>query len=263
MEKVTLLNGDCLDLLKNIPDKSIDFILTDLPYGTTACKWDFVIPFEPMWCQLNRIIKDNGAIALFGGEPFTSYLICSNVKMFKQRLTWKKHKACNFACAKIMHLKYTEDIIIFGKNKINYYPQMIPRKSDRVKQAQKGNSKCWNTANKKSGEYCFGTQYEARSWDIYDAEKKYPEDILEFPAVVSNSKEKVNHPTQKPVALLEYLIKSYTLENETVLDFTMGSGSTGVACLNTNRNFIGIEKEEKYFLISKDRINKCMESEIN
>ena len=207
-----------------------------------------------MWEQLNRIIKDNGAICLFGSEPFSSYLICSNVKMFKQRLTWKKHKACNFARAKIMHLKYTEDIIIFGKNKINYYPQMIPRKSDRIKQLQKGNSKNWNTANKKSGEYCFGKQYEARSWDIYDAEKKYPEDILEFPSVVSNSKEKVNHPTQKPVALLEYLIKTYTLENETVLDFTMGSGSTGVACVNTNRDFIGIELDNRFFSIAKERI---------
>lgn len=252
---IELHNGDCLEVMKNIADKSIDMILCDLPYGTTACKWDNVIPFEPLWEQYNRIIKDNGAIVLFGSEPFSSFLICSNIKMFKQRLTWKKHKASNFGCAKIMHLKYTEDICIFGKKKTNYYPQFIKRTSDRVKQLQKGDSMSWNTANRKTGEVCFGTQYKARSWNVYNAELKYPEDVLIYPSVVSNSKEKVNHPTQKPVALLEYLIKTYTNENETVLDNCMGSGSTGVACVNTNRNFIGIELDKNYFEIAKKRIN--------
>ena len=257
-ENIKLLNGDCLELMQNIQDKSIDLILTDPPYGTTKCKWDSIIPFDKMWKQLNRVIKDNGAIVLFGAEPYTSYLICSNVKHFKQKLTWKKHKAPNFGCAKYMHLKYTEDIVVFSNKKTTFNPQMIPRKSERVREAQKGKSKNWHTIKDNSNEVSFGTEYKGRSWDVYNANFKYPEDVLEFPAVVSNSHEKVNHPTQKPVALLQYLIKTYINENETVLDFTMGSGSTGVAAINTNRKFIGIELNKNYFEIAKNRINETI-----
>ena len=252
-----LFNGDCLEVMKSIPDKSVDMVLCDLPYGTTACKWDNVIPFEPLWECYNRIIKDNGAIVLFGIEPFTSYLICSNVKHFKQKLTWKKHKAGNFGNAKYMHLKYTEDIVLFGNGRVTYNPQFIPRKSERVRQAQKNGNLSWNTANKTTGELSFGTSYEPRSFKVYNADYKYPEDVIEIPAVVSTSKEKVNHPTQKPVKLLEYLIKTYTNENQVVLDNCMGSGSTGVAAVKNHRDFIGIELDKKYFEIAKERINEA------
>ena len=253
-DKITITNEDCLKEMKSISNESIDAIITDPPYGTTACKWDSVIPFDLMWEQLNRIIKPNGAIVLFGKQPFTSSLINSNIKSFKENLVWIKHKPTNFANAKYMHLNYIEDIIIFSKGKTTFNRQMQKRKSDRIKQAQKGSSKSWRSKPKKENEVAFSTDYEPREWNIYDSELKNPMNYLELPSVVSNSLEKVNHPTQKPVALMEYLIKTYTNENDTVLDFTMGSGSTGVACVNTNRNFIGIEKDKKYFEIAEQRI---------
>lgn len=250
-----LLHGDCLELMKSIPDKSIDCILTDPPYGTTSCKWDSVIPFDKMWEQLNRIIKDNGAIVLFGSEPFSSMLRCSNLKMYKYDWIWKKQKAGAFAVGKYRPLGYHENISVFG-NKINYYPQMIQRKSDRIKQAHKTNYKGFSTGA--NDNLIFTKAQENRDFKIYDENLKLPSTVLEFNSVVSNSKEKVAHPTQKPVALLEYLIKTYTLENETVLDFTMGSGSTGVACVNINRDFIGIELDDKYFEIASNRINDAI-----
>ena len=200
--EIKLYQGDCLEVMKDIPDKSVDMILCDLPYGTTACKWDNVIPFEKLWEQYNRIIKDNGAIVLFGSEPFTSYLIVSNVKSFREKLVWEKHKAGNFGCGKYMHLKYSEDIIVFSKKRCTYNPQMIPRTSNRVREAQKGNSKQWNTVREQTGEVSFATQYKPKEWTYYSADFKYPSNVLKFPSVVSNSKEKANHPTQKPVALL-------------------------------------------------------------
>ena len=250
-----LFNGDCLELMKYIPDKSIDMVLTDLPYGTMSCKWDNVIPFDKMWEHLNRIIKDNGAIVLFGSEPFSSMLRMSNIKHYKYDWIWKKQKAGSFAVGKYRPLCYHENISVFGYGKINYYPQMIPRKSDRVKQAHKSNYKGFSTGA--NDNLIFVKAQENRDFKIYNADFKLPSTVLEFNSVVSNSKEKVAHPTQKPVALLECLIKTYTLENETVLDFTMGSGSTGVACVNTNRNFIGIELDTKYFEIAKERINEA------
>lgn len=252
-----IINGDCLEVMKTIPDKSVDMILCDLPYGTTACKWDNVIPFEPLWEQYNRVIKDNGAIVLFGSEPFTSHLILSNLKAFREKLTWEKHRAGNFGCAKYMHLKYTEDIVVFSKKRCTYNPQMIKRTSDRVRQAQKGKSKQWASIREQSGEVSFATQYQPKEWTYYNADFKYPSNVLKFPSVVSNSKEKVNHPTQKPVLLLEYLIKTYTNENEVVLDNCMGSGSTGVAAVKNHRDFIGIELDKKYFEIAKERINEA------
>lgn len=251
-----LLHGDCLELMKGIPDKSIDCILTDPPYGTMSCKWDSVIPFDKMWEQLNRIIKDNGAIVLFGSEPFSSMLRISNIKNYKYDWIWKKQKAGSFAVGKYRPLGYHENISVFGYGKINYYPQMIPRKSDRVKQAHKSNYKGFSTSA--NDNLIFTKAQENRDFKIYNADFKLPSTVLEFNSVVSNSKEKVGHPTQKPVALLEYLIKTYTLENETVLDFTMGSGSTGVACVNTNRDFIGIELDDKYFEIASNRINDAI-----
>ena len=232
-----LILGDCLDELPKIFDKNIDLVLTDPPYGTTQCKWDFVIPFEPMWNQLKRVIKDNGAIALFGTEPFSSYLRTSNIDWFKYDWVWNKVRPVGVHVCKYRPMSKNENISIFGKGKITFYPQMIDRKKLR-----KG-SKEYGRTN------IIGGKLGNKKIKIYT--KKYPTTILEF----SNASNKGRiHPTQKPVALLEYLIKTYTNENDTVLDFTMGSGSTGVACKNLNRNFIGIEKDEKYFDIAKQRI---------
>ena len=264
---VQLINGDCLVEMKSIPDKSIDMILCDLPYGTTACKWDNVIPFEPLWEQYKRVIKDNGAIVLFGNEPFTSKLVLSNLDWFREKLTWQKHKPSNIGNAKYMHLKYSEDIVCFSKGRCTYNPQMQPRISDRVRQAQKGKSKQWRTNRKDAQEVSFATQYAPRDWKTFNADWKYPSNVLTFPAVVSNSREKLPHPTQKPVALLEYLIKTYTNEGETVLDNCMGSGTTGVACVNLNRSFIGIELNDNYFKIAEERINKikkeCIQDDLS
>lgn len=234
---IDIRQGDCLELMKTIPDKSVDMILTDPPYGTTACKWDFVIPFEPMWEQLNRIIKDNGAIVLFGSEPFSSMLRCSNLKNYKYDWIWDKNKAGNVFLAKYQPMKVHEIITVFCKNTCNYYPIKIPR--DKIKRSK----------NYGIGEVMGG--YNVNKNKIYEYTEKNPISIISISNAVQKGK---IHPTQKPVALLEYLIKTYTLENETVLDFTMGSGSTGVACKNLNRNFIGFELDKHYFEIAKQRI---------
>lgn len=242
MSKIDLYNGDCLEIMKNISDKSVDMILCDLPYGTTACKWDTVIPFEPLWEQYNRVIKDNGAIVLFCSEPFTSRLIGSNLKGFKYRWDWNKKIPSGMGYAKYRPMQQTEDIAVFTKNgeKTIYNPQMIKRK---VPIKSGGNTK---QAGVYGGFKCMGTGKEYKK--IY--EYKNPTTLIEFDKVRKGAV----HPTQKPVALLEYLIKTYTNENETVLDNCMGSGSTGVACVNTNRDFIGIELDKDYFNIAKQRI---------
>lgn len=240
---IDLRQGDCLELMKEIPDKSVDMILCDLPYGTTACKWDVVIPFEPLWEQYNRIIKDNGAIVLFGSEPFSSKLRLSNLKNYKYDWVWNKKNSGTGLLAKYQPLKITENIIIFGKNKVNYYPIMT--KVDKVVNRKK-------FANKNMGEHLGNTILKVKQ----DTGYRYPKNILEFYKDTKNQYQKKYHPTQKPVALLEYLIKTYTNENDIVLDNCMGSGSTGVASINTNRNFIGIELDEKYFNIAKERIEK-------
>lgn len=235
MSNIKLYQGDCLEVMKNIPDRSIDLILTDPPYGTTACKWDSIIPFEPMWEQLNRIIKPNGAIVLFSKQPFTSFLICSNFKDYKYSLIWKKDNHDNPMQAKKRFLNITEDISVFYRKQCYYSPQGII-KVDKITKQGRSNSLVDSKINRP-------TEYR----QLYT---NYPKNILEFKRDLPNI-----HPTQKPVALLEYLIKTYTLEGETVLDFTMGSGSTGVACKNLNRSFIGIELDETYFNIAKERIN--------
>ena len=257
-ERIKLLHGDCIELLPKIPDASIDAIITDPPYGTTKCDWDIPIPFDLMWKQYTRILKQSGVIIIFGSEPFTSELICSNKKMFREKLTWQKHRPSNMGNAKRMHLKYSEDIIVFSFGRNIYNPQMQPRTSNRVRQAQKGTSKQWRTNGNTSREVCFATQYAPRSWDSFNADWKYPSNILPFPAVVSNSREKVNHPTQKPVSLLMYLIKTYTQEDALILDTFMGSGTTGVACINTDRKFIGMELDDKYFAIAEQRIKTAL-----
>lgn len=228
-----LWNGDCLELMKNIPDKSVDMILCDLPYGTTACKWDIIIPFEPLWEQYNRIIKDNGAIVLFGKQPFTTLLIYSNLKYYKYSLVWKKDNHDNPLMAKKRFLNITEDINIFYKKQCFYNPQGVIEVNKIIKQGR--------------GESL--SQKNTRKTEYLQHYTNYPRNILEFKRDLPNI-----HPTQKPVTLLEYLIKTYTNEGELVLDNCMGSGSTGVACKHLNRRFIGIELDKEYFKIAKDRI---------
>ena len=236
---INLMQGDCLELMKNIPDVSVDLILTDPPYGTTACKWDSVIPLSEMWEQLKRIIKPNGAIVLFGSQPFTSKLICSNIKMFKYEWIWEKDGGSNFATTKYQPMKEHENILVFSKSKTNYYQQ----KQERIG-GRKG--KISKTKDSGRNNSVYGSQKGGLEFEV--SELRCPRSIQRF------NRERGLHPTQKPVALLEYLIKTYTQENETVLDFTMGSGSTGVAAKNTNRSFIGIELDENYFQIAKERI---------
>ena len=231
--------GDCLERMKEIPDGSVDMVLADPPYGTTACKWDTVIPFDQMWSRLNKLIKPNGAIVLFGSEPFSSALRMSNIKNYKYDWVWDKKKHANAMLSKIQPLKVHELVHIFSSGgKANYYPIKEQRKPRVDKES-----------NIKNGDN-FGGKIVKRKYS--NPEGLYnPKSILE----ISNASQvgKV-HPTQKPVALMEYLIKTYTQEGETVLDFTMGSGTTGVACKNLNRKFIGIEKDETYFKIAQDRI---------
>lgn len=239
---IKLLQGDCLELMKTLPDKSIHAIITDPPYGTTACKWDSVIPFEPMWEQLKRIIKPNGAIVLFGSQPFTSALIMSNPKMFKYTWTWVKNKKTGFLNAKKQPLKQVEDIIVFYIKQPTYTPQ-------KTQGHKPVNSFTKHTSD---GSTVGKTKIGISGGGQTD---RYPANILSIPVVNNdNSNGDKFHPTQKPVALLEYLIKTYTNEGETVLDFTAGSGTTGVAAINTNRNSVLIEREEKYCEIIKARI---------
>jgi len=252
---IKLYNNDCLIEMKNIPDKSIDMILCDLPYGTTACKWDVIIPFEPLWKEYKRIIKDRGCIALFGSEPFSSHLRMSNIKDYKYDWIWEKDRGTNFLQYKTSPLKIHEIISIFSKEVHLYNPQKeIPKSKNSISRAKRhlGSTKILQGGKIITGKL---------KGDI--SEYKNPESIIFFKRDIGNNqfkKENVFHPTQKPVTLLEYLIKTYTLENETILDNTMGSGNTGVACVNTNRNFIGIEKDETYFSIARKRIEEAVEN---
>ena len=245
---IDLRKGDCLELMKEITTGSIDAIITDPPYGTTACKWDSVIDFDLMWEQLNRIVKPNGAIVLFGSEPFSSALRMSNIKNYKYDWIWKKNgNSGDFAMAKNKPLSNIENICCFSfgkcgngaKLRMEYNPQDLIYKPRTVKKTD-GGSSSEHRPNRKVRVVKFTSEYT-----------NYPKRILEF----KKDKNK-KHPTQKPVELMEYLIKTYTNENETVLDFTMGSGTTGVAAKNLNRNFIGVEQDENYFEIAKERINE-------
>ena len=233
---IDLRQGDCLEIMKDIESGSIDAIITDPPYGTTACKWDSIIPLEPMWEQLKRVIKPNGAIVLFGSEPFSSSLRMSNIKNYKYDWIWQKTRPSGSMLAKKQPLRNSEVISVFYKKQCCYNPQMTETK--RVIEKER-------TVNK--GEIV-GKQKLTRKFD--NKGLAYPRTIISH----NNPNHKSFHPTQKPVALMEYLIKTYTNEGETVLDFTCGSGTTGVACKNLNRNFIGIELDDKYFKIAEERI---------
>ena len=242
---IDLIKGDCLEIMKTIESGSIDAIITDPPYGTTACKWDSVIDFDLMWEQLNRIIKPNGAIVLFSAQPFTSALIMSNVKNYKYNWVWDKKGATGGQFARRQPMRRTEDICLFYSKQCVYNPQLEDKEKKYIryiKKDYKNNSK--HLSNTKS----FSTNARTIPED-----KKYPANII---SISKGSNKKKSHPTQKPIELMEYLIKTYTNENETVLDFTMGSGSTGVAAKNLDRSFIGIEMDDNYFNIAKERINE-------
>ena len=236
-----LIHGDCLVEMATIEDKSVDMILCDLPYGTTACKWDSVIPFAPLWAHYKRVIKDRGAIVLFGSQPFTSKLVCSAIEIYKHSWVWDKVRGTNFFAAKFSPLNNTEDVCVFSmaggnngsKTPIKYFPQ-------GVTETEKSN--CYGGGK-------IGKEHGAKYKEYTQKITGYPFKIIKFPF-----EKRTVHPTQKPVALLEYLIKTYTLEGEMVLDNCMGSGSTGIACLNTGRHFIGIEKDDKYFAVALERI---------
>jgi len=233
-----VIQGDCLEVMKDIPDKSIDMILCDLPYGTTACKWDTIIPFEPLWEQYKRIIKDNGAIVLTASQPFTSALVMSNVKMFKYEWIWGKGRGTGFQIVRYKPLVSHENVLVFGSGAIKYNPQMRDREKPRVSK-NKGTTRQMLVSN--------GKEYTAEK----ALDKKYPITELQFSS--DDQKGKL-HPTQKPVALFEYLIKTYTNEGDLVLDNCAGSGTTGVACKNLNRTFILIEKEQEYIDIINKRL---------
>ena len=233
---MTLLLGDCLDILPTLEDNSVDMVLVDLPYGTTACKWDSIIPLDKLWEQYNRICKEDAAMVFTAAQPFTTILAASNLENFRYEWIWEKPQGTNPMNAKVMPLKSHENILVFYRKKPIYNPQM------------------WY-----STPYTGFSSEESKIGEVYGSAKskhrdnpegsRYPKTVLRF------KQQKGFHPTQKPVDLMEYLIKTYTNEGQTVLDNTMGSGTTGVACMNTGRNFIGIEMEEKYFKISENRIN--------
>jgi len=236
-----LMHGDCLELMNSIPDESVDMILCDLPYGTTACKWDTVIPFEQLWKQYRRVARRNAAIVLTASQPFTTALIASNMREFKYCWIWDKVRGVGFQIAKFRPMMRTEDVVVFGNGNgalATYNPQMVER--DKIKK-----SKCHSSSDSSPLAYNDGLEREYTH--------KYPTNVIE----VSNASQKGKvHPTQKPVALMEYLIRTYTREGETVLDNCMGSGTTGVACANTGRKFIGIEKDQMYYEIAKRRISE-------
>lgn len=231
-----LMQGDCLELMKEIPNLSIDMILCDLPYGTTQCKWDSVIDFKELWAQYTRIAKDSAAIVLTSMQPFTSALIMSNPKMFKYDWVWEKGSATGFLNAKKQPLRAHESVCVFYKKQCTYSPQFTHGHERKTATKKTVNSECYGKAIKVTD---------------YDSTERYPRSVQFF----SSDKQKVNlHPTQKPLALMEYLVKTYSNEGDTVMDNCMGSGTTGVACANTNRKFIGIELDENYFSIAKKRL---------
>jgi site-specific DNA-methyltransferase (adenine-specific) len=240
LERNKIYLGDCLEVMKDIPDKSIDMILCDLPYGTTACKWDTVIPFEPLWVQYERVIKDSGAIVLTASQPFASALVMSNLRLFKHEWCWDKVNSSSGLHAKRQPLKSHENILVFGKYVINYFPQKEEAKRRVDKERDIPNGEAFNCKTVKR---------------VYDNNGlKYPKSVLR----ISNASQQGKvHPTQKPIALFEYLIRTYTNKGDTVLDNCIGSGTTAVACINTNRFFIGIEKDENYFNIAQKRLNEA------
>ena len=256
MPKIELIQGDCLEIMSSIPDKSIDMILCDLPYGTTKCKWDVVIPFDKLWEQYNRVVKPNGGIALFGNEPFSSALRLSNLFAYRYDWYWQKDKAANFLFGNKMPLKVIEVISVFYSALPTYNPQKeINPKGVSKKHLSHNPSKISKNVKEIMGGSWKETEMdETQNYHgkHYEADKLLPKQLVYF----SREQRGKVHPTQKPVALAEYLIKTYTNEGDLVLDNCMGSGTTGVACKNLNRNFIGIEKDPEYFKIAEKRINE-------
>lgn len=237
---VTLLRGDCLELLPTLEAGIVDAIITDLPYGTTACKWDEVIPFAPMWAEVKRLLKPRGAFVTTASQPFTSKLVNSNIEWFRYCWVWKKSPT-GFLNAKKMPMKSTEDVCVFYKAQPTYNPAGL-RAINRKRKNE--------VAKRRRGDLGLSVHNGGRLGEEWVQEfENYPHQVIEF-GVEHNGQ----HPTQKPVALYEYLVKTYTNVGDTVLDFTMGSGTTGVACVQTGRNFIGIEKEENYFKVAEKRI---------
>lgn len=248
-QQYKIKQGDCLELMAKLPDGCADMILCDLPYGTTACKWDTVIPFDALWAHYKRLIKKNGAIVLFANSHFTIELAHSNMQGFCYQWVWDKKFAGNFVQAKRMPLRTHEDVLVFSVS--GAMPSYYPQKTMRDKPIKKGGNKQSAAIPIHQSEAALAFGREGKSYD-----DKQPESILHF----SNRDEARGlHPTQKPVALCEYLIRTYTNEGDVVLDNTMGSGTTGVACLNTNRAFIGIEKDFKYFEIAQQRIAQAQQ----
>ena len=240
---MNLIHGECLEAMKLIPDGSVDMVMTDPPYGTTACKWDSIIPLEPMWEQLKRVIKPNGAIVMTASQPFTTTLIASNMKMFKYCWVWVKPKGTGHLNAKRMPMNDYEDVAVFYGKQCTYNPQMTKGKPYKNKGGK-------TVKVNESGATTYGKFSTGGEHNKVNEGLRYPKRVVSIPVVERGSV----HPTQKPVALMEYLIKTYTNEGETVLDFTMGSGTTGVACVNLKRDFIGIEMDDKYFEIASKRI---------
>ena len=249
-----ILNGDCLDLMKNIESGSIDMILADLPYGTTACKWDTIIPFDKLWEQYERIIKPNGAIVLTASQPFSSALVMSNPKMFKYEWIWNKIRGSNFFNLKNRPLKTQEQILIFSKQtNFTFNPEKVLRSEKSLKRDPIGKTRI-GYATKKHIINHYNSEFETKCSYSIDG-MKHPIDIIEF-SIVEKGVYKLKHPTKKPVALFEYLIKTYTNENDLVLDNCAGSGTTAIACLNTNRNYICMEKDENYYNIGLKRVKE-------
>lgn len=260
-DRYEIYNGDCLEIMDKLIKEGIvfDAIITDPPYGTTACKWDSVIPFDEMWERLNKLIKPNGAIVLFGSEPFSSNLRMSNIKNYKYDWKWDKVTGTGHLVAKHRPMQRIEDIMIFSKNKHIYNPQMEELTEEEYKKKLAKLSKKTYKSNSELTHSHMELSSSDRNTDNYN--KKYPSNVLVYSKYIKECNNKVRvHPTQKPVDLMEYLIKTYTNENDIVLDFTCGSGSTGVACMNTNRRFIGIELDKKYFEIGKKRIEDVYEN---
>lgn len=243
-ENIRLMQGDCLERMKEIPDESVDMILCDLPYGKTACKWDSVIPFEPLWGQYRRITKKNAAIVLTAAQPFTSALVMSKPDWFKYDWCWKKPRGTGHLNANRQPMRDKEDVLVFYKGQPTYNPQFT---SGEPYTKMKGGKQ---TKVSEHGATTYGKFYNGAEFRNDNDGRRYPRQVLEFGVVERGTL----HPTQKPVALMEYLIRTYTNEGETVLDNCMGSGSTGVACRNLNRKFIGIELDQDYFDVSKNRI---------
>lgn len=242
-----LYKGDCLEEMKKIPDGSVDMILCDLPYGTTACKWDSVIPFDELWCQYRRVIKKGGATVLTASQPFTSALVMSNVSEFKYSWVWEKNKGSNFATVKYQPMKEHEDILVFCKGKTTY-------NESRIQRSEAGQAMVRNpvksSGHRKGDKSVTGNFDKGHTNEGLEVSTRCARSILKFNTEVGL------HPTQKPVALMEYLIRTYTNEGDMVLDNCAGSGTTGVACANTGRKFIGIERDDTYFDIAKSRIEE-------